>query len=58
MECLTQHKDFECALKVYRRDVVSQVEQAHFVEVITDEKTDNSVQNQLSIVVRYIHQGL
>ena len=53
----TQNDILECALEVYRKEVVSQVGQAHFVAVIADETTDISVQNQLSIVLRYIHQG-
>ena len=52
-----QNEILECALKVYKKEVVSQVEQAHFIAVIADETTDISVQNQLSIVVRYTHQG-
>ena len=53
----TQNDILECVLEVYRKEVVSQVGQAHFVAVIADETTDISVQNQLSIVLRYIHQG-
>ena len=52
----TQNDILECALKVYRREVVSQVEQTHFIAVIADETTDISVQNQLSIVLKYIHK--
>ena len=53
----TQNEILECALEVYRKEFVSQIEQAKFVAVIADETTDISVQNQLSIVVRYIHRG-
>ena len=57
MSAITQNEILECSLKVCRREFVSKVEQANFVAVIADEPTDISVQNQLSIVVRYIHQG-
>ena len=52
-----QNDILECALNVYRKEVVSQIEQAEFVAVIADETTDVSVQNQLSVVLRYINEG-
>ena len=42
-------------LDVCRKEVVSQVEDAPFTAVIADETNNVIVQNQLSIVVTYIH---
>ena len=50
-----QNEILLCALEIYRKEVISQVRQTNFVAVIADETTDVSVQNQLSIVIRYIN---
>ena len=50
-----QNDILSCALEVYKKEVIHQVRQANFIAVIADETTDVSVQNQLSIVIRYIN---
>ena len=47
-----------CVLEVYRKEFIYQVQQANFIAVIADEITDVSVQNQLSIVIKYINNGI
>ena len=42
MSATTQSEILEYPLKVYRKEVVSQVEQAHFLAVIADETTDTN----------------
>ena len=41
--------------QVYENKVIAEVSEAPFIAVIADETTDVSVQNQLTLVIRYIH---
>ena len=50
-----QNEILECVLQVYKNKVIAQVSEAPFIAVIADETTDVSVQNQLTLVIRYIH---
>ena len=50
-----QNEILECVLQIYKNKVIAQVSEAPFIAIITDETTDVSVQNQLSLVIRYIH---
>ena len=50
-----QNEILECVLQVYKNKVIAEVSEAPFIAVIADETTDVSVQNQLTLVIRYIH---
>ena len=50
-----QNEILECFLQIYKNKVIAQVSEASFIAIIADETTGVSVQNQLSLVVRYIH---
>ena len=50
-----QNEILDCVLQIYKNKVIAQVSEAPFIAIIADETTDVSVQNQLSLVIRYIH---
>ena len=50
-----QNEILECVLQVYKNKVIAQVSEAPFIAIVADETTDVSIQNQLSLVIRYIH---
>ena len=51
-----QNELLECVLEVYRNKIICEVSKAQFIAVIADETTDVAVQNQLSLVIRYVHE--
>ena len=50
-----QNEILECILELYRKEIISQVSKTPFIAIIADETTDVAVKNQLSIVIRYVH---
>ena len=50
-----QNEILECLLQIYTNKVISQVSEAPLIAIIADEITDVSVQNHLSLVIRYIY---
>ena len=52
-----QNEIIDCALQIYREQIVAEVAEAPFVAVMADDTTDIADTVQTVIVIRYIHKG-
>lgn len=54
-----QHELFKCILQVCREKIAAEVDEARYVALMVDQVTNNiAAQFQISIVLRYIHEGI